>query len=106
MVYSLHMIERKDILQDIHKAIKRGRIVSLLGPRQSGKTTLARNFAQPGSSTYFDLEDPVVRLIVTSRSNGARSAHTPQSAIPNEGIIVLTVWMSVLSDDVVNSFPP
>lgn len=53
------MIERKQILQHIHEAIKRGRIVSLLGPRQSGKTTLARNFSGPGSLTYFDLEDPV-----------------------------------------------
>jgi len=53
------MVERKEILQHICKAIKRGRIVSLLGPRQSGKTTLARNFAVPGSSKYFDLEDPI-----------------------------------------------
>ena len=31
----------------------------MLGPRQCGKTTLARSFAMPGSSQYFDLEDPV-----------------------------------------------
>lgn len=53
------MIERKEILQHIHVAIERGRIVSLLGPRQSGKTTLAGNFAAPGSLSYFDLEDPI-----------------------------------------------
>ncbi|MCK5138388.1 MAG: ATP-binding protein [Thermodesulfovibrionia bacterium] len=53
------MIERKDITKHITQALGRGRIVSLLGPRQCGKTTLARHFAKPGSSLYFDLEDPV-----------------------------------------------
>jgi hypothetical protein len=53
------MIERKHITKHIAKALDRGRIVSLLGPRQCGKTTLARHFAKPGSSLYFDLEDPV-----------------------------------------------
>lgn len=53
------MIERKEILKHIHQAIERGRIVSLLGPRQCGKTTLARNFSAPGSLSYFDLEDPI-----------------------------------------------
>ncbi len=74
------MIERKDILQDIHKAIKRGRIVSLLGPRQSGKTTLARNFAQPGSSTYFDLEDPV---------DSAKLAQPKNALVDLKGIVVI-----------------
>lgn len=36
----------------------------MIGPRQSGKTTLARQFVPPNSLNYFDLEDPVslVRL--------------------------------------------
>ncbi len=36
----------------------------LVGPRQCGKTTLARQFLSPGSKNYFDLEDPdsLVRL--------------------------------------------
>ena len=80
MVYFLHMIERKDILQDIHKAIKRGRIVSLLGPRQSGKTTLARNFSQPGSSTYFDLEDPV---------DSAKLSQPNNALVGLKGIVVI-----------------
>jgi len=33
--------------------------VALLGPRQCGKTTLARQFAGASKSTYFDLENPV-----------------------------------------------
>ncbi len=33
-------------------------MVALLGPRQCGKTTLAREFVTPRSPNYFDLEDP------------------------------------------------
>jgi predicted AAA+ superfamily ATPase len=32
--------------------------VALLGPRQCGKTTLAREIVAPDSPRYFDLEDP------------------------------------------------
>lgn len=32
----------------------------LVGPRQVGKTTLARSFVPAGSANYFDLEDAVV----------------------------------------------
>ena len=34
-------------------------MVALLGPRQCGKTTLAREFVAPDSLNYFDLENPV-----------------------------------------------
>jgi predicted AAA+ superfamily ATPase len=40
-------------------ALKRSRVVALLGPRQSGKTTLARLLVPVSSANYFDLEDPV-----------------------------------------------
>ncbi len=33
--------------------------MALLGPRQCGKTTLARQLAEGSKSTYFDLENPV-----------------------------------------------
>ena len=36
-----------------------GPAVALLGPRQCGKTTLARQLAKRSKSTYFDLENPV-----------------------------------------------
>lgn len=39
-------------------ALKRHPVVALIGPRQSGKTTLARQFVRPESLNYFDLEDP------------------------------------------------
>jgi predicted AAA+ superfamily ATPase len=42
----------------ITHALNRSRVVCLIGPRQSGKTTLARNIVPPDSTNYFDLEDP------------------------------------------------
>jgi predicted AAA+ superfamily ATPase len=52
------MITRKADLQMVRTALKRSRVVALLGPRQAGKTTLARQLVPPESSNYFDLEDP------------------------------------------------
>lgn len=52
------MIERKQLFRHIQAALKRSRVVALLGPRQSGKTTIAREFVAPDSTNYFDLEDP------------------------------------------------
>jgi predicted AAA+ superfamily ATPase len=51
------MIKRDAILQSIQTALGRSRVVSLVGPRQSGKTTLARQFVPVDSINYFDLED-------------------------------------------------
>jgi uncharacterized protein len=51
------MIERPNLSQQIQIALERSRIVSLIGPRQSGKTTLAQAIVPPRSSNYFDLED-------------------------------------------------
>lgn len=51
------MLERNAYLQAIQTALKRSRVVALIGPRQSGKTTLAREFVSPESANYFDLED-------------------------------------------------
>ncbi len=42
----------------IEEALRRSRVVALLGPRQSGKTTLAREVVPAGSPNYFDLENP------------------------------------------------
>lgn len=42
----------------IRTALRRSRVVALVGPRQCGKTTLARQFVAPRSPNYFDLEDP------------------------------------------------
>jgi len=53
------MIERPSLFSEIQAALQRSRIVALIGPRQSGKTTLAQMFVPPDSVNYFDLEDPV-----------------------------------------------
>jgi predicted AAA+ superfamily ATPase len=42
----------------LRNALDRAPIVVLTGPRQSGKTTLARQLLVEGSPGYFDLEDP------------------------------------------------
>jgi uncharacterized protein len=51
------MIKRDDYTRQIKKALDRSRAVALLGPRQSGKTTMAREFVDLDSPNYFDLED-------------------------------------------------
>jgi predicted AAA+ superfamily ATPase len=51
------MIQREALLETIRTAIRRSRVVALTGPRQSGKTTLARQFVPPETLNYFDLED-------------------------------------------------
>lgn len=58
------MIERQQLTYQVETALKRSRIVALIGPRQSGKTTLAQKFVSPESANYFDLEDftSLVRL--------------------------------------------
>jgi predicted AAA+ superfamily ATPase len=58
MVITESMIDRKSDSARVRTALKRSRVVALLGPRQSGKTTLARQFVPVDSLNYFDLEDP------------------------------------------------
>ncbi len=58
------MVPRDDLKAGIQRALRRSPIVVLTGPRQCGKTTLAREFLRADSENYFDLEDPasLVRL--------------------------------------------
>lgn len=53
------MLQRPTLLRRIHTALDRSRVVALIGPRQCGKTTLARALVEVDSPRYFDLEDPV-----------------------------------------------
>jgi hypothetical protein len=50
------MLERTGYLERLSKAVARSPITALLGPRQCGKTTLARAFSETRKSTFFDLE--------------------------------------------------
>ena len=53
------MIPRPNGIDEIERTLAAHPIAALLGPRQCGKTTLARMIADRRSSTYFDLENPV-----------------------------------------------
>lgn len=59
------MIERSPSVLAIRTALSRSRIVTLIGPRQCGKTTIARTFLAEDSANYFDLEDPVSLIRLT-----------------------------------------
>ena len=52
------MIDRRGILSQLRRALERSPVVVLTGPRQCGKTTLARALLSPDSPNYFDLEEP------------------------------------------------
>jgi len=52
------MIKRQNLLRHVKTALKRSRAVGLIGPRQCGKTTLARQLVSVDSPNYLDLEDP------------------------------------------------
>ena len=53
------MINRQFILELLERGLQRSRVVILTGPRQCGKTTLARALVKEDSPNYFDLENPV-----------------------------------------------
>ena len=74
------MIDRKNDLSHIKTALKRSRIVALLGPRQCGKTTLARQFVSPDSLNYLDLESP---------ASLARLDQPETSLRPLKGLVVI-----------------
>jgi uncharacterized protein len=53
------MIPRPAFIHQIKASFKVHPVTALLGPRQCGKTTLARMIAENEPSTIFDLENPV-----------------------------------------------
>lgn len=53
-------LARPRLRQAVISALRRSRGVVLVGPRQVGKTTLARSLVPADSPNYFDLEDPRV----------------------------------------------
>jgi len=64
----------------ITAALARSPVVVLTGPRQCGKTTLAREFLAEDSLNYFDLEDPA----------GLARLLEPMTALrPLEGLVVI-----------------
>ena len=57
------IVPRPRLLDALRAALDRRPVVVLTGPRQCGKTTLARQLLDPAAPTYFDLEDPRTRTL-------------------------------------------
>jgi predicted AAA+ superfamily ATPase len=74
------VVERPRWLAEIRAALKRSRVTALVGPRQAGKTTLARQIVPPDSPAYFDLEDP---------RSLARLAEPMTALAPLRGVVVI-----------------
>ena len=74
------VIPRAAALSRIRGALRRASVVALVGPRQCGKTTLARRIVAEGSGNYFDLEDPV---------SLARLAEPLNALQPLKGVVVI-----------------
>lgn len=74
------MIKRPELLQKIRAGLSRSRVTALLGPRQCGKTTLAKKIQQEKSGQYFDLENPL----------DARRLENPQLVLSKlKGLVII-----------------
>ena len=60
------MIKRTRHEKALIQALDSNPVAALLGPRQSGKTTLAKQVAGRRKSDFFDLEDPADRARLTA----------------------------------------
>lgn len=59
---------KRELLAQIHQAAKEYPVVTITGPRQSGKTTLAQlAFAK---KSYVNLEEPQIRRLATEDPRG------------------------------------
>ena len=77
-------LERPDLLARVESRSRSNPVLLLLGPRQCGKTTLAREFAGGRKTENFDLESPAdaVRLdqsmtVLESLRGLASNSNTP-----------------------------
>jgi len=57
-IFAVAQLTRAGRLHELEATVRRSPVTALLGPRQCGKTTLARQLAQRRDSVYFDLESP------------------------------------------------
>lgn len=80
MVYSCTVIDRAALKNRIATALSRSPVTVLTGPRQAGKTTLAREFLSEDSPNYFDLEDPL---------SLARLDEPMTALTPLQGVVVI-----------------
>ena len=74
------MVERVTYLKQLETALGRSPITALLGPRQCGKTTLARQLAATRDATIFDLDS----------ARDVRRLANPELVLGNlDGLVVL-----------------
>jgi predicted AAA+ superfamily ATPase len=74
------MIPRPEPIRQIEASFQIHPVTALLGPRQCGKTTLARFIAEQEPSTIFDLENPV----------DARRLSSPMQALKDlSGLVII-----------------
>jgi len=74
------MISRPSLERSVERALRRSRAVILAGPRQVGKTTLARRWLAMDSPRYFDLE---------SLDGSARLAQPQEMLKSLQGLVVI-----------------
>lgn len=77
----MKLLQRSDLAANVRAALQRSPVTALLGPRQSGKTTLARQIVSgTRRSHYFDLEDP----------DDLRALEQPKAALSGlSGLVVI-----------------
>ena len=73
-------IARSGLTNAISRALGRSRAVALVGPRQVGKTTLARTLLPADSPRYFDLE---------TQPGAAGAAMTALENLQGTGLVVI-----------------
>lgn len=74
------MLVRSTLLSAVRAALQRSPAVALVGPRQVGKTTLARSLLAADAPNWFDLEDP----------QAAAQLRSPMTALaPLRGLVVV-----------------
>jgi len=92
------MVERAELLRQVEYSLKRNPVTAILGPRQCGKTTLAREIGRQENAAYFDLEDP---------NHQARLANPQLTLEALRGVVILdeiqrrpelTMLLRVLAD--------
>ena len=92
------MIERSKLIRQVDYGLRHSPVTAILGPRQCGKTTLAKDIGRRETAAYFDLEDP---------RDQAKLAH-PQLVLESlRGVVILdeiqrrpelTMLLRVLAD--------
>ena len=77
------ILTRKNLLNSIGERLKHSQCVALLGPRQVGKTTLARQFAETwrGEAHFLDLEESATRTLLQKEPE--------QVLAPLKGLVVI-----------------